>query len=33
MKNSTKATLLSFNRTDVFLSGVMVTEDDVLEAR
>ena len=35
VKNSTsaKVTLLSFNRTDVFLYDVMVSEDHVLEAK
>jgi len=35
VKNSTKVTLLSFNRNDVFLHSVvpMVSEDYVLEAR
>jgi len=32
VKNSAKVTLLIFSRTDVFLYGVMVLEDDVLEA-
>jgi len=31
-KNSAKVKLLSFNRTDVFLYDVMVSENDVLEA-
>jgi len=33
VKNSSKATLLSFNATAVFPCGVMVSENDVLEAR
>ena len=32
VKNSAKATLLSFNATAVFLHDVMVSENDVLEA-
>ena len=31
MKNSAKATLLSFNATAVFLHDVMVSENDVFE--
>jgi len=33
VKDSAKVTLLSFNRTDVFLYDVMVSENDVLGAR
>jgi len=33
VKNSTNAKLLSFNTTNVFLYDVMVSENDVLEAR
>jgi len=33
MKNPEKLALLSFNRTAVFLYNVMVSENDVLEAR
>jgi len=33
VKNSAKVTLLSFNRTAVFLCDVMVLENAVLEAR
>ena len=32
VKNSAKVTLLSFNATAVFAHGVMVSENDVLEA-
>ena len=32
MKNFAKITFLSFNTTAVFLHGVMVPENDVLEA-
>jgi len=32
VKNSAKVTLLRFNATDVFLHGVIVSENDVLEA-
>jgi len=33
VKNSEKVMLLSFNRTDVFLYDVMVSENDVLDTR
>ena len=33
VKNSAKVKLLSFNRADVFLYDVIVSENDVLEAR
>jgi len=33
MKNPEKLALLSFNRTTVFLYNVLVSENDVLEAR
>jgi len=33
MKNPGKLTLLSFNRTAAFLYNVMVSENDVLDAR
>jgi len=33
VKNSAKVKLLSFNRTAVFLSDTMVSENDVLEVR
>ena len=32
MKNSAKITLLSFNKTAIFLHDVMVSENNVLEA-
>jgi len=31
VKNSAKVTLLSFNTTAVFLQGVMLSENDILE--
>jgi len=33
VKNTAKVKLLNFNRTDVFLYDVMVSEDDVFEGR